>query len=154
MESTDFDIISSAIRSCYKKNLISCAIFGSFSRKAETPGSDLDILIIANNLPRGRMARSSQFAEIEKTIESSGRWKGVCISPVFKTPDEAQRGSPLFWDMTDSVIILHDTDGYLEKILSQTRRSLQKNGAYRVIRGNAWYWVLKRDFSPGEVFTL
>jgi hypothetical protein len=38
--------------------------------------------------------------------------------------------------------------------LEKLRKRLTELGAKRVWRGNAWYWILKPDLRPGEVFEL
>jgi hypothetical protein len=42
----------------------------------------------------------------------------------------------------------------LKGILERVRSRLQQLGAQRIHRGNAWYWDLKPDFKPGEIFEL
>jgi hypothetical protein len=76
------------------------------------------------------------------------------LSPVFKTPAEVEAGSPLFLDMIDDARLLHDTDGFFRRYLDGFRRRLQALGSRRIWLGNAWYWELKPDLKPGEVFTL
>ncbi|HWP57484.1 MAG TPA: hypothetical protein VNL14_06340, partial [Candidatus Acidoferrales bacterium] len=41
-------------------------------------------------------------------------------------------------------------DSYLQRL----RERLARLGARRVWRGNAWYWDLKPDFKPGDVFEI
>jgi hypothetical protein len=76
------------------------------------------------------------------------------LSPVFKTPAEVEAGSPLFLDMIDDARLLHDTDGFFRRYLDGFRRRFQVLGSRRIWLGNAWYWELKPDLKPGEVFTL
>jgi hypothetical protein len=78
----------------------------------------------------------------------------VDLSPVFKTPDEVERGSPLFLDMVEDARLLYDPEQFLAGYLDQLRARLQQLGARRVRLGNAWYWDLKPDLKPGEVFSL
>jgi len=73
---------------------------------------------------------------------------------VFKTPEEAEAGSPLFLDMVDDARILYDCDGFLEELLERLRQRLAELGSRRVWRGNSWYWVLKPDLAPGEAITF
>ncbi|MFQ5721592.1 MAG: nucleotidyltransferase domain-containing protein, partial [Candidatus Aminicenantales bacterium] len=76
------------------------------------------------------------------------------ISPIFKTPQEAEIGSPLFLDMVEDARILFDRDGFFSKILDRLRQKLKKLGARRIWQGNAWYWILKPDYKPGDVIEL
>ena len=67
------------------------------------------------------------------------------LSPVFKTPEEVERGSPLFLDMVEDARILYDDGGFFASCLDHLRFRLSQLGARRIRRGNAWHWVLKPD---------
>ena len=78
----------------------------------------------------------------------------VALSPVLKTPEEVEAGSPLFLDMVEDARILHDEDGFLAAYLEGLRQRLVALGSRRVWRGSTWHWVLKPDLKPGETITL
>jgi hypothetical protein len=115
----------------------------------------VDILIVALDLPRGRIPRVRDFDAVEEeTLLRLGHPKGLEISPIIKSPEEVKNGSPLFWDMTEEVIILWDRNGFLDSFLDTVSTRLRALGARRVFKGSAWYWILKEEFTPGEVFEL
>jgi len=147
------------VRSFYEERLVSFVVFGSVARKTYRFDSDLDVLIIVDNLPNGRMKRVAQFSAVEDRIESfleSLRKEGIdtYISPIFKTPEEAEKGSPIFLDMVEDALILFDRDGFFAKVLERLRNRLRELGAERIWRGNVWHWVLKPDYKPGDIFEL
>ncbi|RME64741.1 MAG: hypothetical protein D6778_07425 [Nitrospirae bacterium] len=82
--------------------------------------------------------------------------KGVHIelSPVFKTPEEVLKGSPLFLDMVVHCRVLYDRDHFFQNYLQELKERLEKLGAKRLQRANAWYWVLKPDYKYPEVIEL
>jgi len=43
-------------------------IFGSVARRTPNPESDLDILVLADRLPHGRMARVKEFEPVEQAL--------------------------------------------------------------------------------------
>ncbi len=146
-------------KSFYGDNLVSFIVFGSVARETFRFNSDIDILIIAENLPDGRMKRVKQFLAVEEKTEpflESLEKQGIhtYISPVFKTPDEVKKGSPLFLDMVEDALILYDKNEFFTQWLKKFKERLKKLGAKRVWRGNMWYWVLKPDYKPGEVIEL
>ncbi len=146
-------------KSFYGDRLVSFVVFGSVARQTFRFDSDIDIFIIAENLPNGRMKRVREFSAVEETIESfleSLEKQGIqtYISPIFKTPEEVKKGSPLFLDMVEDARILYDKDDFFTNWLKSFRNRLKKLGAKRVWRGNMWYWVLKPDYKPGEVIEL
>jgi hypothetical protein len=73
---------------------------------------------------------------------------------VFKTPAEVEAGSILFLDMIEDARLLVDRAGFLRAAFDEFARRLATLGARRVWRGSAWYWNLKPDYRPGEVFEL
>jgi predicted nucleotidyltransferase len=147
------EALQAAALDAYGPRLVSLVVFGSVGRGTARPDSDLDLLVVADDLPRGRVARVAEFAGVEGVV---GRAFGgtVDLSPVFKTRDEVLAGSPLFLDMVDDARILYDRDGFFAAALERLRGRLAALGAKRVWRGNAWYWDLKPDYRPGEVFEL
>ena len=87
--------------------------------------SDVDALIVARYLPRGRFDRVAEFEVVEKALvpifqDLLGKHIRTELSPVFKTPEETESGSPLFFDMVDdarcsmtlTVFLPGDWNGY------------------------------------------
>ncbi len=151
--------ILETIRDHYGDRLVSVAVYGSVGRGTPRPDSDIDLLVISEGLPNGRIARMDDFRIVEKQIEaylSTIRVPDlhIEISPVIKSPDEVKKGSPLFLDMTEDARILHDRERFFENELSKLRDRLQQLGSKRIWKGSAWYWDLKPDFQPGETFSL
>jgi len=94
-------------------------------------------------------------ARLERALQSiQGDGAPVMLSPVFKTPEEVERGSPLFLDMVDDARIVYDPEQFLAAYLDGLRSRLRELGSRRIWLGNAWYWELKPDLKPGEVFSL
>lgn len=153
------ECLLTAVRQHYGTRLWTLAVYGSCARGAPRPDSDIDVLLIADDLPAGRVARAEGFVAVEDMLapffeelrELDLHWY---LSPVFKTREEVAAGSPLFLDMTEDALLLFDRDGYFAAVLERLRGRLEELGARRVWRGNAWYWDLKPDYEPGEVFEL
>lgn len=143
----------------YGDRLVSVAVFGSVGRGTPHADSDIDLLIVAHRLPRGRLGRTDEFRAAEAAVEpliARAREDGLMtrISPVFKTPEAVEAGSLLFLDMIDDALILVDRGGFLRGALDRFASRLAALGARRIWRGSAWYWDLKPHFRPGEVFEL
>lgn len=153
-------VFSALRRSCeevYGERLRTVAVFGSAGRDTARPDSDLDLLLVADPLPKGRMRRVEEFAAVEKRLgELLPPEAGTAppLSPVLKTTEEVGHGSPLFLDMTEDARILFDRMGFFARELDRLRERLAHLGARRVWLGNAWYWDLKPDYRPGDVFEL
>jgi predicted nucleotidyltransferase len=149
----------SEVRAAYGPRLVACAVFGSVGRGTPRHDSDIDVLLVARGLPRGRTRRVEEFLPVEARLgpaleaDEAGR-PPIALSPVFKSPEEVEAGSPLFLDMVEDARILHDPEGFLAGYLDRLRARLRQLGARRVRRGGGWYWELKPDLRPGEVFTV
>lgn len=151
--------ILEAVRKVYGEKLVTLAVFGSVGRSTPRPDSDIDMLIVAEGLPHGRMKRVIEFERVEeiltapiKRLESAGIY--TFLSPVIKRKEEVLAGSLLFLDMLDDARILHDRNNFFGSFLSRLRVRLEKLGAKKIRRGGAWYWVLKEDYKIGEVFEI
>ena len=147
------------LQAAYGERLVACAIFGSVGRGTPRHDSDIDLLVVARGLPRGRFSRVEEFLPVEARLEPAlGPEEAgdapIALSPIFKTPEEVEAGSPLFLDMIDDARILFDPEGFLAGYLDRLRARLRELGARRIRLGNAWYWELKPDLTPGEVFSL
>ncbi len=137
------------VKNLYGDRLVTLAVFGSVARATATVESDVDLLIISTDLPRGRVKRVSEFAGVERSLKTA-----VLLSPVIKTPEEVQSGSPLFLDMVFDAMILYDKNGFFKNYLNLLKERLDRLGAKRVVQGDRWYWDLKPDYQVGEVFEI
>jgi predicted nucleotidyltransferase len=151
--------VCASVQHHYGDRLVSLVVFGSIGRGTPRPDSDLDLLIVAEGLPRGRVARVEDFAAVEAALASqlrAGRNAGFSTecSPVFKTPDELLAGGPLLLDMVDDAKVLCDREGFFSGAMEQLKERLTRLGARRLWRGNAWFWDLKPDYRPGDIFEL
>jgi predicted nucleotidyltransferase len=143
----------------YEDRLVSLVIYGSFGRETQRLDSDIDFLLVAKNLPNGRMKRIREFEKVEeiitfflKSLEQEGI--NTYLSPVIKSPEEVSQGSPLFFDMVEDSRILFDRGKFFAKALERIKGRLGELGSRRIWKGNAWYWDLKPDLKPGEVIDL
>ncbi|MDI6823449.1 MAG: nucleotidyltransferase domain-containing protein [Bacillota bacterium] len=140
----------------YGERLVSLAVFGSVARGTPGPFSDIDLLVVADPLPVGRVRRVEEFQAIEdrlgEEIRALGR-QGIHtdLAPVFKTPAEVLMGSPLFLDMVEEARILFDRGRFLSDYLAKLRRSLGRTGARKVRWRGAWYWDLTPHFDWKDV---
>ncbi|NGZ08115.1 MAG: nucleotidyltransferase domain-containing protein [Nitrospira sp. LK70] len=149
----------SAVRAFYGDRLVSVVLYGSVARGTMRHDSDMDLLIVADPLPNGRLNRVREFEAVEEALEegfsrAASRGVHTVLSPVFKTAHEVQAGSPLFLDLVEDARVLYDRNEFFSQELARLRKKLSRLGAKRIWRGNAWYWDLKPDYRPGEVFEL
>lgn len=143
----------------FKDDLISVVVYGSVARGDNRNDSDVDLLIIMKNLPKDSMLKRIRLFEtkVEDNLNLDEYWKMgyyISLSPVLKTPEEAEKFSPPYLDMVYDAVILYDSNYFFTRILQKLRDRLKELGAERVRMGKKWYWVLKKDSRFGETVEL
>lgn len=139
--------------------LVSVVVYGSVARGSARKDSDVDVLIIAESLPKSRMRRQQLFLEVENKLEPviDGLWNMgfyVDFSPVILSVEEASRIRPIYLDMVEDSVILYDKDGFFNNIISRLREKLRELGSKRIWVKDKWYWVIKPDIRFGEVVRI
>jgi predicted nucleotidyltransferase len=140
-------------------NLISVALFGSVARGEATPSSDIDLLIVCEDLPKGMFKRHALLepvrAQLQEDLERL--WKqGVYadFTELIYTRDEAEKFHWVYLDMLEDAVILYDESGFLQSVFERLRKRLVELGAQRKTIGKIRYYDLKPDLMLGEVIEL
>jgi len=154
------ELLSESVKNHYGDRLISLAIFGSVARDKFRPDSDIDIIIIASNLPNGRYYRVKEFIDnIENQIENEIiklTVKGIYpyLSPLFYEKQEIDKSKNLFLDMTEHVMILYDKNDFLHSFLESLKARLKELGSKKIYKDGGYYWLLKPDYKWGDIIEL
>jgi hypothetical protein len=150
-------LVVSRLIECLGGKLRAIVLYGSVARGKALPESDIDLLIVADDLPRSYSERVKWLRNILQGLEEFRieLWKKKGLYPLVDvialTPEEAEVNNPVYLDMVEEAVILFDR-GFIEKKLKALRERLRALGARRVESpSGGWYWELKPTIRPGEV---
>jgi predicted nucleotidyltransferase len=140
-------------------NLVSVVLYGSVARGDYRPDSDIDLLLIFEELPRGQFARGDMVSWLEREVErevpqrlEEGQYH--VFTTILKTREEARRTAPYYLDMTTDALILYDEDHFFSGVLDRLQARMRELGSKKVYIGEKWYWDLKPDLKLGEIIEL
>lgn len=135
--------------------LVSVALYGSVARGDAHERSDVDLLLVADGLPQGRLARADLLDAIEARLAPRAPAAPIpALQAQALTPEEARRLRPIYFDLSEDAVLLFDRDGFLAAVLQGVRQRLKALGAVRRRLGRVQYWDLKPALRPGERFDL
>jgi hypothetical protein len=136
-----------------RERLVSLVLFGSVARGRAYPTSDIDLLLVAEGLPRSLADRRRPFLEAWERVRATRGLPYVEWNLVTKSPDEAR--VRLYLDIVEDGLLILDREGFFEAVLSGMRERMRALGSRRVhLADGSWYWDLKPDFRFGEVVEI
>lgn len=113
------DIITARLKAS-PINIISAAIYGSWARGTYTEDSDIDILLVSDELAFKKHRRGKEVAQMKGCLSL-----GTPTDILFLTSDECisnfKNHNPLFLDIAAEGIILMDDNAFLQGLLEDTR---------------------------------
>ncbi|MFQ6052097.1 MAG: nucleotidyltransferase domain-containing protein [Candidatus Hydrothermarchaeota archaeon] len=138
------------LRRNFGSDLVSVVLFGSYTTDKHTWDSDIDLLVVLDNLPENQMIRSELTSEIVSVFNLK---HGITISPIFLTRKEAKVTQPFYLDMVSEGQILYDRGEFMKKKLEEVRRKLEELGAKKEkLPDGTIYWNLKPKMKrAGEI---
>src|SRR5438034_718458 len=126
----------------YGARLVSAVVFGSVGRGSPRPDSDVDVLVVAEPLPDGRMPRVRDFGAVKNALAArlaslAGEGIHTTLAPIFKTPAEVRRGSLLFLDIIDDGRVLFDRSGFWRDFIQDFQERLRRLGGSKDHHGRS-----------------
>ncbi len=130
-------------------------MFGSVARGQARPTSDIDLVLVADGLPRGLADRRRAYLASWERARTARALSPVLWNLVTKSTAEARFHSPLYLDIVEEGILILDRDRFFEAVLATMRARMRVLGAVAVVLDDGtWYWDLKPDFRFAEVVEL
>lgn len=142
-------------------NIVSIVIFGSLASGRMRETSDIDLLVVMEDLPENYSNRLKIFRRAIIGVENIRLklWRErklyPLIDPIILTREEASISHPFYLDMTEEAIIIFDKDNFMRNKLEKLKEKLKTIGAKRImLPDGSWYWDLKPEIKKGEVIEI
>jgi len=130
-------------------------LFGSVARRQARPTSDIDLVPVAEGLPRALADRRRPFLESWERARKARALPAVQWNLVTKSTAEARTRSPLHLDIVEDGILILDRGRFFEDVLAGMRARMHELGSRRIfLEDGSWYWDLKPDVRFGEIVEI
>ena len=121
-------ILDEFLQKCKEKfgdNLISIILFGSYARETATKYSDIDLLVIAKNLPKRRIDRHKVLRDI--VLEFIYKY-GINISPILIEPRDLSPKdiNPLICGILTGYKIIYDKNNFWKNYLERIKPVIKR----------------------------
>lgn len=142
------------------ERLLAVCLYGSLARGQVQRGSDVDLFIVVQGDQKEaeEMWTAAHRALYEtpeyEALTRRGIWPD--LSPFIVAQTFLAAETPwLLLEVQDHGIILYDPQGVLADKLEAVRQRMRELGTKKVMMPDgSWYWDIKPDWKPGEVFEL
>jgi len=129
-------------------NLVAVALFGSQARGEASERSDVDLLLIARQLPQDPFERRQlvQMPLLQNGVSS--------VSVLARTVDEFLADvTPLHLDLAADAVSLYDPKGWLTSKLERLQQLVREAGLVRQRTAHGWVWWWRQPPRPGWSLT-
>lgn len=108
----------------YGERLVSLVVFGSVAGGRATPESDIDLLIVLEEKPKGSYLTYMDFYDNVESRLRNLKNLGMRLSPIFLKKSSLREYLPWLWDT--EFIVLYDKDGFFQGFLRRLEKFKRK----------------------------
>jgi predicted nucleotidyltransferase len=133
-------ILDEFLQRCKQKfgdNLISIILFGSYARGTATEYSDVDLLIIAKNLPKRRIERYKIIRDI--ILDFIYEYE-INLSPILIKPEELSHKniSPLIYGILTGYKVIYDKNNFWKNYLERIKPIIKERKPVFIDEEKEW----------------
>jgi len=128
--------LTDILKQKFSHDLLSVVLFGSFVKGTFTSTSDIDVLIICNNLPKDWRERDRMALELTEDIEIKHT---IPIHMVLISKNEIshaiESAYPLMLEIYDANKIIYDKDNFFKQLMIKYEKNLSQWRAEKISKG-------------------
>lgn len=142
-------------KECFPLEIAAVLLFGSWPQGIETPDSDVDLLVVAENINPKRHRRGTEIALIKRYFPELSL--DILLLAKKEVISNFMNHNPLFLDIAEDGMIILDDNNFLQNLILETRDYIREKGIKRfedgwvfpVVKGAPAYLskVSNQDFS-------
>jgi predicted nucleotidyltransferase len=121
--------------------IVAVLLFGSWTKGTETPDSDLDLLVAAENINPKRQRRGMEITYIKQCL-SELYFLDILLFTKEEVLSNFRNHNPLFLDIAEEGIIIFDDKSLLKDLISETRDYIKQRGIKRF--GDGWIFPVEK----------
>ena len=126
------------IRDKLGEDVLSIVLFGSMTRGDFTVSSDIDVLVIARNLPDDWRGRDKILLELSEIRSDHRRPVHITLTDEYAMNASIDQGAPLVFGLHDANRVIFGRDGFFEKLMEQFENNMKRWGVRKIGNGE-WF---------------
>lgn len=123
--------ITKNVKTVFGPNLVSVVLFGSYASGKQKNISDIDILVVADNLPASRKDRLPLVFSVTRKYLSLGK----TVSIVLHTRDELLNGyefyNPLLLSISENYKLLYDDKDFFRSLIKSIKNKIARKEIHK-----------------------
>ena len=120
------------------EDVLSIVLFGSMTRGDFTESSDIDVLVIARNLPDNWRDRDKILLELAEIKYGHRRPVHITLADEYEMNASVEQGAPLVFGLHDANRVVFGRDRFFEKLMKRFDDNMLRWGV-RKIRNGEWF---------------
>ena len=117
------------------EGVLSIVLFGSMTRGDFTESSDIDVLVIARNLPDDWRDRDKIILELVEIGFKYGRPVHITLTDEYEINASIEQGAPLVFGLHDANKIVFGRDEFFEKLMKRFDDNMKRWGVRKIRNG-------------------
>lgn len=126
------------IRDKLGEDVLSIVLFGSITRGDFTESSDIDVLVIARNLPDDWRDRDEILLELAEIRSDHIRPVHITLTDEYEMNASIDQGAPLVFGLHDANRVIFGRDRFFEKLMGQFEDNMKRWGVKKIGNGE-WF---------------